>query len=82
MATRPTRRRNAAPRGRRNTAPAWKKVAIVLSAPVAVVVAISLLDARGWNFLLFAALIVAVAAAAVWLTAKLLGVRLSLGSWD
>ena len=28
------------------------------------------------------ALIVAVAAAAVWLTAKLLGVHLSLGSWD
>ena len=82
MATRPTRRRNTAPRRRRNTAPAWKKFAIVLSAPVAVVVAISLLGASSWNFLLFAALIVAVAAAAVWLTAKLLGVHLSLGSWD
>jgi hypothetical protein len=30
----------------------------------------------------FIALIAAVAAAAVWLTARLLGVHLSLGSWD
>jgi hypothetical protein len=30
----------------------------------------------------FTVLVVAVAAAAVWLTSKLLGVRLSLGSWD
>jgi len=67
---------------RRNTAPAWKKFAVVLSAPVAVTLAISLLDASSWSFLPFAVLIVAVAAAAVWLTARLLGVHLSLGSWD
>jgi hypothetical protein len=67
---------------RRNTAPAWKKFAVVLSAPVAVVVVIQLLDASAWSFLPFATLVIAVAAAAVWLTAKLLGVRLSLGSWD
>jgi len=55
---------------------------VVLSAPVAVIVSISYLDASNWNFFLFAVFVVAVAAAAVWLTAKLLGVRLSLGSWD
>ena len=74
MASKPTRRRN--------TAPTWKKVAIVLSAPVAVVGAISLLGASSWGFWPFAVLIVAVAAAAVWLASRLLGVRLSLRSWD
>jgi hypothetical protein len=82
MAWMTNRRRNAAPVRRRNTAPAWKKVAVVLSAPAAVVVAMSLLDASSWSFVPFAVLIVAVAAAAVWLVAKLLGVHLSLGSWD
>ena len=67
---------------RRNTAPAWKKVAVVLSAPLAVLVAISLLDASSWSFLPFTVLIVAVAAAAVWLVSRLLGVHLSLRSWD
>ena len=76
------RRRRTAPRRTRNTAPGWKKFAVVLSAPAAVIGAVSLLDASGWSFLPFAAFIVAVAAAAVWLTAKLLGVHLSLGSWD
>jgi len=82
MAWNTARRRTTAPRRRRNTAPGWKKFAVVLSAPVAVVVAISLLDASRWSFLPFVALIAAVAAAAVWLTARLLGVHLSLGSWD
>jgi hypothetical protein len=67
---------------RRNIAPAWKKVAVVLSAPLAVLVAISLLDASSWSFLPFAVLTVAVAAAAVWLVSRLLGVHLSLRSWD
>ena len=67
---------------RKNTAPAWKKFAVVLSAPVAVIVVMSLLHASKWSFLPFFALILAVAAVAVWLTARLLGVRLSLGSWD
>jgi lipopolysaccharide export LptBFGC system permease protein LptF len=75
-------RRNTAPRRRRNTAPAWKKFAVVLSAPVAVVLATSLLHASTWSFVPFVVLVVAVAAAAVWLMAKLLGVHLSLGSWD
>ena len=82
MAFGSTRRRNTAPRRARNTAPAWKKFAVVLSAPVAVVVAMSLLHASTWSFLPFVMLVVAVAAAAVWLTSKLLGVHLSLGSWD
>jgi hypothetical protein len=76
------RRTPRAMRRPRNTAPGWKKAAVVLSAPVAVIVSISYLDASSWNFFLFAAFVVAVAAAAVWLTAKLLGVHLSLGSWD
>ena len=82
MASKTTRRRSTAPMHRRNTAPAWKKAAVVLSAPVAVLVAISLLDASSWSFLPFAVLTVAVAAAAVWLVSRLLGVHLSLRSWD
>lgn len=82
MAWNTTRRRITRPTGRRNTAPAWKKFAVVLSAPLAVTGVISMLDASAWSFLPFAALIVAVAAAAVWLMSKLLGVHLSLGSWD
>jgi lipopolysaccharide export LptBFGC system permease protein LptF len=76
------RGRSTAPRRRRNTAPAWKKFAVVLSAPVAVVAAMSLLHASTWSFVPFVMLVVAVAAFAVWLTSKLLGVHLSLGSWD
>jgi hypothetical protein len=74
--------RNNRIRLRRNTAPAWKKVAVVLSAPVAMVLVIELLHANTWNGLLFILVLVAVAVAAVWGTAKLLGVHLSLGSWD
>ena len=74
-------RRNT-PRKQRNTAPMWKKVAVVLSGPVAIIVITSLLHASTWGFLPFLALVVVVVVAAVWLTAKLLGVHLSLGSWD
>jgi len=66
----------------RNTAPGWKKAAVVLSAPVAVVVVITLFGASKWSFLPFLVMIVVVAAVAVWLMAKLLGVHLSLRSWD
>lgn len=82
MASKTTKRRSAAPIGRRDTAPAWKKLVVVLSAPVAMVAAISLLHASSWGVLPFTVLIVAVASAAVWLTAKLLGIRLSLRRWD
>ncbi len=66
----------------RNTAAMWKKLSVVLSAPVAVFIVVNLLHARTWNFFLLLGLVIVVAAAAVWLAAKLLGVRLSLGSWD
>jgi hypothetical protein len=69
-------------RGPRNTAPGWKKGSVVLSAPVAVFVVVSLLNASTWPFLFLLPLVVAVAAGAVWLTARLLKVRLSLRSWD
>ena len=41
-----------------------------------------LLDANTWNFFLFLVVVLGVAAVAVWGTAKMLGVHLSLGSWD
>jgi membrane protein YdbS with pleckstrin-like domain len=66
----------------RNTAPMWKKVAIVLSAPVAVIVVTKLLHASSWNILPFLALVVVVVVATVWLMSRLLGVHLSLRSWD
>ena len=66
----------------RNTAPMWKKVAVVLSAPVAVFIVMRLFHINEWNFFLFLVVVLAVAAAAVWGTAKVLGVHLSLGSWD
>ena len=80
MAWKTTRRRGTA--RSRNTAPAWKKLAVVLSVPLAVLGVVSLLDASTWSFLPFAVLVVAVAAAAVWLVSRLLGVHLSLRSWD
>ena len=66
----------------RNTAPMWKKLTIVLSGPIAVVIVVSLLNATRWNFLPFLALVVGVVVVVVWAVAKLLGVHLSLHSWD
>ena len=66
----------------RNTAPTWKKIAVVLSAPVAVFLVMRLFHINEWNFFLFLVVVLAVAAAAVWGSAKALGVHLSLGSWD
>ena len=66
----------------RNTAPAWKKVAVAVSAPIAAVGIPSLLGASEWGLLPFTLLTVAVGAATVWVVAKVLGVRLSLSSWD
>ena len=74
--------RSPKPRKTRNTAPAWKKLSVVLSAPVAVMIVVRLLHANTWNFFLFFGLVIVVAAAAIWLVARLLGVHLSLGSWD
>jgi hypothetical protein len=66
----------------RNTAPMWKKIAVVLSAPVAVLVIMRLFHINEWNFFLFLVVVLAVAALAVWGSAKALGVHLSRGSWD
>jgi len=67
---------------RRNSAPAWKKLSVVLSAPVAMILAIELLHINTWNSIAFVVVLIAVAVVAVWGTAKALGVHLSLGSWD
>jgi hypothetical protein len=68
--------------GPRNTAPMWKKLTLVAAAIAVPVILVNLLHASTWNYLLFIALVVVSAAAALWLTAKLIGVRLSLGNWD
>ncbi|HMK92485.1 MAG TPA: hypothetical protein VK576_05760 [Thermoleophilia bacterium] len=70
------------PFGKRNTAPFWKKVAIVLSAVVALLIVGPPLRASHLNSLLVLVLIIAVVAGVVWLAARLLGVRLGLRSWD
>jgi len=66
----------------RNTAPMWKKLTIVLSAPIAVFILMRLFHINEWNFFLFLAAVLAAAVVAVWGTAKVLGVHLSRGSWD
>ncbi|MCU0296464.1 MAG: hypothetical protein MUD05_10480 [Candidatus Nanopelagicales bacterium] len=66
----------------RNGAPLWKKLAVAMSAAVAVIAAVRLFHINEWNFFLFLGAVIVVVAVAVWTAAKLLGVRLSLGSWD
>ena len=75
-------RRTTRPGPRRNSAPAWKKLLVILSAPVAMVLAIGVLHVDTWSSILYVIVLIAVAVAAVWGTAKALGVHLSLGSWD
>jgi len=75
-------RSSTSPRYRRNSAPAWKKIAIVLAAPVAMILIIQVFNADEWPQIVFFPVLIAVAVVAVWLMAKALGVRLSLGSWD
>ena len=60
----------------------WKKIVVVLSAPVAVLIVMRLFHINTWNFFLFLVVVIAIAAVAVWGMAKLLGVHLSLSSWD
>lgn len=81
MAPKPNRRRTIA-RPRRNTAPLWKKLTIVLSAAIAAALLMSVLDTAHMGFLSFLVIVLAVVASVVWLMAKLLGVHLSLRSWD
>jgi hypothetical protein len=66
----------------RNTAPLWKKLTIVLTALAAVIAVMSIVDTDNMNVLVFIVIVVAVIAAVVWLMARILGVRLSLHSWD
>jgi len=68
--------------GPRNTAPAWKKLTLIVAAIATPVVLVTLLHATKWNFFLFALLVVGSAAAALWVAAKVVGVRLSLANWD
>ena len=69
-------------RGGRNTAPMWKKLTLVVAAIATPVILVTLLHATKWNFFLFALLVVGSAAVALWVAAKLVGVRLSLANWD
>jgi S-adenosylmethionine/arginine decarboxylase-like enzyme len=74
------RRRSTAHKSR-NTAPFWKMI-IVLSATVAAAALMSALDSAHMSFLVVGVAALVVVAAVVWLMAKLLGVHLSVHSWD
>ena len=73
------RRRMRAPR---NTAPMWKKLTIVLSTVVVLAVVLATLDASRLGFFALLGVVIVVVAGMVWLMSKLLGVHLSLRSWD
>lgn len=75
-------RRRSTTRTPRNTAPLWKKLTIVVTATAAVIAVMSMLDTESMNVLTLMVVVIAVIAAVVWLMAKILGVRLSLHSWD
>jgi uncharacterized membrane protein YoaK (UPF0700 family) len=68
--------------GRRNSAAMWKKLTIVISAFLAGVIVVSLLRAANASFVVLVVAVLAVVAAVVWMVAKVLGVHLSLSSWD
>jgi hypothetical protein len=76
------RRRRDIARPKRNTAPLWKKLAIVATAVAAVVLVLDVLGPDSMGFFTLLVVVLAVIAGAVWGMAKLLGVHLSLGSWD
>ena len=77
--TRSTRRKARPPR---NTAPMWKKLLIVISAPVALVLVLSLIHRPGAISFVQILVAVVVAGFVVWGMSKLLGVHLGLRSWD
>jgi len=66
----------------RNTAPLWKKLAIVVCTIVVLGIVLNALNASKLSFLPFLAVVVVVVVGMVWLMSKLLGVHLSLRSWD
>ncbi len=76
--------RRGTPRRRptRNTAPMWKKLTIVVSAVAVAALVMSTLSNANVNFLVMLVGVLAAVAADVWVVAKLIGVHLSLGSWD
>ena len=53
-------RSSTSPGYRRNSAPAWKKIAIVLAAPVAMILIIRLLNADEWPQIVFFPVLIAV----------------------
>ncbi|HTX70011.1 MAG TPA: hypothetical protein VMH50_12840 [Thermoleophilia bacterium] len=71
-----------APFAKRNSAPFWKKLAIVLAAVIALVIVGPALHTSHLPSLAVLGLIILIVVAVVWVTAKVLGVRLSLRSWD
>ena len=75
------RRRSTAHKPR-NTAPLWKKMTIVLSATFAAAGLMSVLDSAHMNILVMGVAALVVVAGVVWLMARLLGVHISLHSWD
>jgi hypothetical protein len=83
MAASPRRRRRTSPlKPPRNTAPMWKKLTIVISAAIVAAVVMSTLSGANMGFFLVLVCVLAAVAADVWLVAKLVGVHLSLRSWD
>jgi anti-sigma-K factor RskA len=76
------RRRRDPARPRRNTAPLWKKLTIVLTAVAAVVLVLDVLNPNDIGFFPLVVVVLAVIAGVVWGMARLLGVHLSLSSWD
>ena len=76
--------RTTTPHGpRRNTAPAWKKLSVVLSAPVAMLLVDRAAARRHLERVSSSSSCSSRSPSlAVWGMAKALGVHLSLGSWD
>jgi antibiotic biosynthesis monooxygenase (ABM) superfamily enzyme len=66
----------------RNTAPLWKKLAIVLSTVVVLVVVLNVSNAPKMGFLPLLGIVLVVVVGMVWLMSRLLGVRIGLRSWD
>ncbi len=75
-------RRRASYRPRRNTAPMWKKLTIVVSAVAVAVAVMAAMSSANMNFGVVFVGVLAAVAADVWVVAKLIGVHLSLSSWD
>ncbi len=60
----------------------WKKLTLIVGSVVIVVVVIGVLHASTWSFVPFVGLVIVVLAGSIWGLSKLLGMHLSLRSWD